>query len=119
MGGRRVYVSPFYREYDWGTAKIDLATQTEGTLPEVSLPPGTQIAYLQSVEFSDDETPAGAIDGVNKVFTWAHVPAGSSLMVFSNGVKQTLGGDYTQAGATTTMASSPPVGTVITGSYRY
>jgi hypothetical protein len=113
-------MSPYYRWYDWGTAKIDLATQTEGTLPEVSLPPGTQIAYLQSVQFSDDETPAGAVDGVNKIFTWANAPSPpSSLMVFLNGVKQSLGGDYTQAGAATTMNTAPPVGSVITGSYRY
>lgn len=113
-------MSPFYREYNWGTAKIDLATQVEGVLPDVSLPPGTQIAYLQSVQFSDGETPAGAVDGVNKVFTWASAPnPASSLMVFVNGVKQEQGGDYTHTGSTTTFVTAPPVGTILTGSYRH
>ncbi len=110
----------FYNEYDWGAWKLDLATRSEGTLPDVSLPPGTQIAYLQSVQFSDDETPAGAIDGVNKVFTWANAPnPASSLQVFLNGVKQAPGGDFTLAGAVMTMGIAPPVGTTINGNYRY
>ena len=113
-------MSPYYNEYDWGAWKLDLATRSEGTLPELSLPPGTQIAYLQSVQFSDDETPAGAIDGVNKVFTWAHAPnPASSLMFHLNGVKQTAGGDFSLAGAVATMANAPPVGSVLNGSYRY
>ena len=113
-------MSPFYAEYDWGTAKIDLATQTEGTLPDVSLPPGTQIAYLQSVQFSDSETPAGAIDGVNKVFTWANTPnPTSSLQVFLNGVKQSAGADFALAGAVMTMSAAPPVGSTLNGSYRH
>lgn len=113
-------MSPFYPEYDWGTAKIDLATQTEGTLPEVSLPPGTQIAYLQSVQFSDCEVPIGVIDGVNKIFTWAHSanPA-SSMSVFLNGVKQMAGNDFTLAGTVMTMAVAPPAGSILHGSYRY
>lgn len=109
-----------YTWFDWANAKIDLATQTEGILPEVSLPPGTQIAYLQSVQFSDDEVPAGAIDGVNKVFTWVHAPnPASSLMFHLNGVKQTAGGDFSLAGAVTTMTAAPPVGSTLNGSYRY
>lgn len=57
------------------------------------------------------ETPAGAVDGVNAVFELSFEPA--SLLLFLNGVLQTLGGDYTLSGTTITFATAPFTGDII------
>ena len=114
----------FYNEYDWGAWKLDLATRSEGTLPDVSLPPGTQIAYLQSVQFSDGETPAGAIDGVNKVFALANTPNPIGSLQLFCGVAPLIyimkkGTDYTLAGVNITMTTAPLSGSELLASYRF
>lgn len=57
------------------------------------------------------ETPAGAVDGVNDEFELSHEPA--SLLLFLNGVLQTLGDDYTLSGTTITFATAPFTGDVL------
>lgn len=70
--------------------------------------------------FSDAETPAGAIDGKNAVFTLAHAPAaGSVSMVALNGVIQKLNGDYTLSGAVLTFGKAPGPGDLLSVWYRY
>lgn len=70
--------------------------------------------------YSDDETPGGAVDGVNTAFTLAHAPApGGSLQVFLNGLLWQRGGDYTLAGAAITAISVPQTGGVLRAFYRY
>lgn len=53
-----------------------------------------------------NETPAGAIDGGNKVFILAFTPRAGSLQLFKNGLLMSEGGgdDYTVSGATITFA---------------
>ncbi|MFB3828969.1 MAG: hypothetical protein ACE15B_19540 [Bryobacteraceae bacterium] len=53
------------------------------------------------VRFSDAETPAGTIDGINVVFTLAHAPyPPASLILVRNGVVMKQGLDYAVAGTT-------------------
>jgi|GEM_PF-320949 len=71
--------------------------------------------------YTDNETPAGAIDGVNRVFTLANVPAPvGSLMVYRNGALLTPGVDYVLTGTTVTLvpASTPLVGDTLRATYR-
>ncbi len=72
--------------------------------------------------FSDAETPGGAINGTNAVFTlgFAPSPAGS-LILFRNGLLQTASFDYTLTGNAVTFFSGsiPQAGDQLLASYRY
>ncbi|MGA2435899.1 MAG: hypothetical protein ABSG25_11495 [Bryobacteraceae bacterium] len=71
--------------------------------------------------FVDAALPAGAIDGVNTVFTLQSAPSpATSLALYRNGVLQTLGDDYTFSGVTIVFAaaSAPQPGDIVTASYR-
>lgn len=73
-----------------------------GTLDLVN-PSGT------TLNFANNETPSGTINGSNAVFTLAHSPSPtSSLEIFLNGQFFTQGSDYTLSGATITFSSAPP-----------
>lgn len=75
-----------------------------------------------TVNFADGETPAGTIDGVNKVFTLAHAPSPAlSLELFNNGMAQHAGGgnDYTLSGLTITFTVAPVIGATLLAWYRY
>ena len=72
--------------------------------------------------FSDEETPHGAINGSNAVFSLAFSPSpAASLLLYVNGLLMTQGIDYTLNGNTITflLASTPQIGDVLTASYRY
>lgn len=50
-----------------------------------------------------EETPAGTMNGVNKIFTISFVPNPvASFELYLNGVEQLVGGDYTLVGSTIT-----------------
>ena len=54
--------------------------------------------------FVDQQTPTGALNGVNAVFTLAQAPSPStSLEVYRNGILLTAGVDYTLSGAVITF----------------
>jgi hypothetical protein len=65
-----------------------------------------------SVQFVHNETPAGTIDGDNKVFTTAFSFISNSTQLFLNGIRQKLGAfDYTETGASQiTFVHAPQVG---------
>lgn len=70
--------------------------------------------------FADAETPAGALDGVNKTFTLAHPPnPAASLELVLNLGTLTQGIDYTLSGVTILFATAPDSGAVMRASYRY
>jgi hypothetical protein len=74
------------------------------------------------VNFADDETPSGTINGSNVTFTLAHSPSPvGSLALFKNGQKLEPGGaDYTLSGATITMVAAPKTGDILTtATYRF
>lgn len=72
-------------------------------------------------QFADDETPAGAIDGVNTVFTLARAPSpAASLLLYLNGIVQRpAGADYTLAGNSITFNAAPQIGDNLEAWYRY
>lgn len=77
--------------------------------------------------FVDGETPAGAINGTNAVFTLTNTPAASSLVLYRNGIRLcsgTCGGilaDYSVSGNTITFgaASLPQSGDILLADYRH
>lgn len=71
--------------------------------------------------FADQETPTGAANGSNTVFTLAQAPSpASSLQVYRNGILQRATVDYTLDGATLTFGSLsvPQTGDLLTATYR-
>lgn len=75
-----------------------------------------------SINFSDDETPSGVIDGVNAAFGLANAPnPANSLVLVKNGaiLQQGIGKDYTLSGSTITMAVAPAGGDVLLAWYRH
>lgn len=74
-----------------------------------------------SLAFVDNETPSGALDGVNTAFTLSQAPApAASLAIFRNGMMQRAGADYTLSGATITFTSggTPQAGDILVAFYR-
>lgn len=70
--------------------------------------------------FAENETPAGAIDGANDVFTLAHTPNAGSLQLFLNGMYQTpCGEDYTLVTNTITFINAPIGGSILRAFYKY
>jgi hypothetical protein len=75
-----------------------------------------------SVNFADNETPGGAINGVNLTFTLASAPnPAASLRLFRNGLLMAPGGDYTVSGSAITFAtgSTPRTGDSLAAYYRH
>lgn len=60
------------------------------------------------INFADNETPGGTINGSNTAFTLAHPPSPTaSLMLILNGQFLTQGVDYTLSGDDITMTTAP------------
>lgn len=86
---------------------------TNGTVASWGTPAG-------SVNFADNETPSGSVNGSNTSFTLANTPAAGSLLLFLGGVLLRGGGeDYSISGTTITMNAAPLTGTVFVAFYRY
>jgi hypothetical protein len=76
---------------------------------------------IPGVGFTDQETPAGAVNGVNAAFTLSQTPSPStSLTVYRNGVRLTPGVDYTAVGSAIMFGSNlvPQAGDILLCSYR-
>ncbi len=72
--------------------------------------------------FSDSETPAGSINGLNTTFTLANTPSpAASLNLALNGLRMSPTVDFTLTGNTISFltASTPQTGDILTASYRY
>lgn len=72
--------------------------------------------------FSDGETPSGAVNGSNAVFTLAFAPSpAASLELYLNGLRMESGQDYSLSGNTITffLASTPQTGDLLLANYRY
>jgi hypothetical protein len=78
-------------------------------------------ASIPGLGFVDQETPTGAINGVNAVFTLSQTPSpSSSLAVYRNGLRMTSGVDYTLSGMVVTFATGlvPQTSDTLACSYR-
>jgi hypothetical protein len=67
-----------------------------------------------------NETPAGAINGVNAAFTLAHLPEGPTVMLYVNGLLMLQGADYTLSAKTITFVADavPGAGEWMRAAYR-
>lgn len=95
---------------------------TDGSI----LPGTTSIAFAEisggaSINFADNETPSGTINGSNQTFTLANTPTAGSVKVYLNGILQDAGAgnDYTISGSTITYLTAPISGDKIRANYRY
>jgi hypothetical protein len=92
-----------------------------GSLEDCVRVDGTAGACGSGPGFVDGETPEGAIDGVNAVFTLANVPSpASSLALYRNGLLQRAGTDYTHDANTVSFTSQaiPQAGDTLLAVYR-
>ena len=109
----------------------DLPVATTSALGVVE-PDGTTITISAGVisavgggsaNFADNETPSGALNGINQTYTLAHTPSpGGSLLLVYNGVIQLQGTDYTLSTATITFTNAKPNSSLnewIRAWYRY
>jgi hypothetical protein len=81
---------------------------------------GTSSIDLGAGPQARGQTPAGAVNGVNTIFTTANTYKTGQLFVFLNGLRQKVGVDYTETtGTTFTMTVAPTTGDVITVDYVY
>lgn len=77
---------------------------------------------LMGIEsWSLNETPAGAINGINTIFTLAYTPIGGQIMLYLNGQCMTPGAgeDYTLSGLTITMTAPLIPGDKIRANYPH
>jgi hypothetical protein len=76
---------------------------------------------IPGMSFIDQETPSGAINGVNTAYTLSQTPSPStSLVVYRNGVRLTSRVDYTAVGNAITFGSTliPQTGDILLCTYR-
>ncbi len=79
----------------------------------------TTVQTLSSVTAIYAETPSGAANGANRIFTLSAVPQQGKLALFRNGIRQEVGIDYSLNGATITFtsAATPQSGDVLIADY--
>lgn len=68
---------------------------------------------------SNYETPSGAVDGVNTVFTWAHTPLYGVQIFLNPSLQSPQANDFITVGDTTTFTYPPAPGSIIVGFYVY
>lgn len=79
--------------------------------------PGSGSSGTNTIQVSG-EVPAGAIDGVNKLFTTSKTYTPGYLFVYLNGVRQEITTDYTETTSTTfTFVVAPTIGDIILVDY--
>ena len=78
------------------------------------------ISSFSPVNFVDEETPSGDVDGTNVTFTLAFTPVAGSVKLFLNGQRLKTGAsdDYTISGDTIIMAVAPGTGETLLADYR-
>jgi hypothetical protein len=75
-----------------------------------------------TVNFTDDETPGGSVNGTNVTFTLSAAPnPTTSLRLYRNGLLADPGVEYTLSGSTITFTSArtPQSGDVLAAYYRH
>lgn len=100
-------------EYVTGTAGTFLMSNGAGLNPTFETIPVIPLIFQGSA--------SGTVDGTNNVFTIDFTPMANSLIVYLNGVAQSLGVSYSFSGTTITFTSDsiPQIGTRVTVYYNY
>lgn len=100
-------------------------SNADGTTPiTVYVDPTThRMLVTTAINFADNETPSGTVNGTNATFTLANAPSpAGSLILTKNGVIQKAGGvDYTLSSLTITFVTVaiPLTGDILIAWYRY
>jgi len=96
-------------------------TLTEGTGISITNAAGSiTIAATSTINFVENETPSGTVNGTNDTFTVANTPTAGSLKVYVNGIRYAGGGvDFTLTGASIQFVTAPDSGSVLLADYRY
>lgn len=68
-------------------------------------------------DFIIRETPTGAVNSSNRIFTLANAPLSSTEQVFLNGFLQVFTSDYTISGTVITMTLAPIIGDILRVNY--
>jgi hypothetical protein len=108
-------------DYTLSTNAITFLTASIPQTNDILLASYRLSVSIPGVGFVDQETPSGAINGVNTTFTLSQNPSPStSLDAYRNGVLQTPGVDYTLSGNVITFLSGfiPQTSDVLLCSYR-
>jgi hypothetical protein len=117
------------------TAPLKFTSGTNLTTPEAGAMEfdGTNLFFTPSttretilfasdaVQFADNETPTGTVNGVNDTFTLANTPTTSTTHVYVNGVRQALTLHYTESTNTIVFGASyiPQTGDILRIDYKY
>lgn len=115
--------------HDFG-AGLPTSGQIIGRITSTNASAGSFVVFLfgpavqgsTAINFADNETPSGTINGSNTTFTLAHTPASTgNVNLFLNGVQQRQGGsnDYTISGSTITYNTAPATGDTLNAFYRF
>jgi hypothetical protein len=108
-------------DYTLAANVITFATGAEPQTGDILVASYRLAVSIPGVGFVDQQTPTGAINGVNTTFALSQTPSPSaSLTVFLNGLLMSVGVDYTLSGSTITFltASVPHTGDILLSSYR-
>jgi len=66
------------------------------------------------------EVPSGSVNGINTDFVLAHTPNSGTLRLYKNGMRLTIGGDYSLSLATVTFISGiPKAGDILLADYEH
>lgn len=98
---------------------VDLTADPSGAaviLVAAPGPPGPRGAPGNGVSVYN-ETPSGVRNGMNTNFMLASIPAVGSTAVYRNGLRQILGVDYTQSGASLSFSTAPLADDALTVDY--
>ena len=88
----------------------------EGAIGGIS---NTTISNDLGLNFVDDETPAGTLNGTNKVFTISETPKAGSLKVYRNGQRLRVTEDYTYSNKTITFDTAPESDEILLVDFRF
>jgi len=106
------------------TSNVEFATQVNNTNSsssgsEGSGSGGNANPVINGQNIVPEEAPVGTIDGVNTIFTLAHIPISGTLLVYVNGLSEFANVDYTVNGNQILFVTAPNVGSTLIVSYQY
>ncbi len=82
----------------------------------------SELQFVQSEaavgRFVYNETPTGAVNGVNTTYTLNYTPTSGTVCLYEGQRRLKLSEDFTVSGTTITMLYAPPSGSWLLADYR-
>ncbi len=103
-----------------GTTLVALSNTGDGAIVTLWADPTTHRLLVSLTASADTfgETPTGAVNNVNKVFTLVATPSAGTLRLYLGQRLSGGGVDYTLSGNTITFVTAPPTNAVIVADYQ-